>query len=155
MMSSYNIRAATETDQAAIKAIVRAAQINPMGLNWQRFLVAEQDGQIVGVGQVKPHGDGSREVASIATIPEQQGKGIATAIIRTLLERESGTLYLMCQRQMAGFYERFGFRRAEASELTTYFRRMMRMASVPSTIASVFMGDGIRLVVMIRDQPEP
>ncbi len=152
-MSSYHIRAATEADQEAIKAIVHAAHINPMDLNWSRFLVAEEDDQIVGVGQVKPHGDGSREVASIATIPERQGQGIATAIIRALLERESGALYLMCQQQMAGFYERFGFRRAEQSELPTYFRRMMRVASIPGTIASVFAGQGIRLIVMIRDQP--
>jgi N-acetylglutamate synthase-like GNAT family acetyltransferase len=101
-----HIRPATEADQAEITRIVRSSNINPFGLHWPRFLIAEDQGRIVGVGQVKQHGDGSRELASIAVIPEYRHKGIATAIVNALLARESGVLYLTCRRQMEPFNNR-------------------------------------------------
>ena len=58
------IRPATEHDDAAIKAVIRAARINPNDLEWQRFLVVEDAGRIVGTGQIKPHADGTRELSS-------------------------------------------------------------------------------------------
>src|SRR5690348_16699724 len=90
------IREATEADQATIRAIIREAQLNPMNLDWPRFLVAEDGGQVVGIGQVKPHSDGSRELASIAVIPSRQRGGIGRQLIRALLAREAGPLYLVC-----------------------------------------------------------
>lgn len=70
------IRPAVEADQPVIRAIIRAAFINRTGLDWRRFLLAEDQGRIVGVGQVKPHADGSRELASLAVysrIPGTKG----------------------------------------------------------------------------------
>jgi N-acetylglutamate synthase-like GNAT family acetyltransferase len=120
------LRPATQADQAAIKQIVREARINPTGLAWKRFLVAVADGQIVSVGQVKPHFDGSRELASIATVPARQGQGFAGRIIGELLDRERGDLYLVCGSTLVRFYERFGFHRAEPGELTPLFRLVRR-----------------------------
>ncbi len=91
---SIILRTATRADQMAITAIVRAAQINPTGLNWQRFIVAVDGDKIVALGQVKPHRDGSRELASIATIPERQRHGLSRQIIEALLAREHGGLCL-------------------------------------------------------------
>ncbi len=150
-MPGYIIRPAVEGDQQTIKDIVHAAGINPMGLDWPRFLVAEDGGRIVGIGQVKPHGDGSCELASIAVIPERQGEGIAAAIIHRLLERESGTLYLMCQQHMEGFYTQFGFRRIEPAEMTPYFRRIARIMSVPGAVATLMSRGDSRLIVMKRE----
>ena len=53
------VRAATAEDQQQITRIVRAARINPFGLHWPRFIVAEMDGQLVGAGQIKLLGDGT------------------------------------------------------------------------------------------------
>jgi len=119
---SITLRPATQTDQPVITHIVRAAHINPTGLAWQRFLVAVDEGQIVAVGQVKPHIDGSRELASIATVPAKQGQGLAHQVIGALLERERAELYLVCRAPLVGFYERFGFHRAIRDELLPLFR---------------------------------
>ena len=116
------LRPATQADQTVITHIVRAAHINPTGLAWNRFLVAVEEGQIVAVGQVKPHLDGSRELASIATEPAKQGQGLARQLIGALLARERGELYLMCRAPLVCFYERFGFRRATPAELSPMFR---------------------------------
>ena len=53
-------RPAQASDEAAIKALIRTVNINPMGLKWQRFLVAlDKNGQLIGCGQIKSHRDGS------------------------------------------------------------------------------------------------
>lgn len=111
-------------------AIVRAARVNPMGIRWPQFLVAEDAARIVGIGQVKPHGDGSRELASIAVVPDQQRKAIARLIIRALLARAPGTLYLTCQELMQSYYTRFGFRPLPPQQMTPYFRRLRRIAQL-------------------------
>ncbi len=136
---AFTIRPASAGDEPTIKALVRSSNINPIGIHWQRFLVAEeaapQGQRIIGIGQIKVHGDGSRELASIATLPERQGEGIATTIIETLLELEArtspGPLYLTCRSHMEPFYQRFDFQRVEGPEdLPPYFRRLMRVAKV-------------------------
>ena len=150
-MNSPVIRPAVEADQKAITRIIRAARINPTGLKWQRFLVADDQGQIVGVGQVKPHGDGTRELASIAVIPERQHQGIASAIIENLLDRETGALHLMCRHVHESLYERFGFRRIDEPDLPPYFRRMIRLSKLMAPIGRLMMGEEVRIITMKRD----
>jgi ribosomal protein S18 acetylase RimI-like enzyme len=94
LSSPITYRPATASDQKTITAIIRAAGINRMGLHWQHFLLAVDavTGEVVGTGQIKSHGDGSRELASIATRPAYRGQGIAREIIRRLVaEYEAGT----------------------------------------------------------------
>ncbi len=138
------LRDATVEDQPTIRQIVRAANINPTGLEWPRFIVAEDGGAIVGVGQVKPHRDGTRELASIAVLPGRQGQGIATAIIEELLRREKGTLHLTCRARLQGYYERFGFRKLESRDYPPYFARML---PILNTLGRLFR---IRVIVMRR-----
>lgn len=124
---SVIIRPAQATEQGTIRAMVRAAHLNPLDLQWQHFLVAEWQGQIVGVGQIRPHGDGCRELASIAVLPAHQGQGIGARIVRALQAREAGPLYLMCAAEMVRFYEPFGFQRVEARSLPRSLRWKVRL----------------------------
>ena len=146
MAVTFAIRAATEADQPTIRRLIKEANLNRMSLNWPNFVVAEEEGAIVGVGQVKPHGDGSRELASMAVVPARQGDGIGSAIIKTLIAREpDAVLHLTCRRQMGAYYERFGFQRLEAAEYPPYFRRLIPIVNV---VARVF---GTRILVMRRE----
>jgi len=126
------LRNAIETDQARITAIIREARINPMDLKWKNFVVAvdEATGEIVGTGQIKTHRDSSRELASIAVVPEYQGRGLARQIIEHLLAQTAGTLYLTCRSPMGPMYEKFGFREIGVDEMTPYFRRLRKIAGV-------------------------
>jgi N-acetylglutamate synthase-like GNAT family acetyltransferase len=144
-----NIRAATASDQSTIHRIIHDANINPMSLDWRRFVLAEaeEDGRVVGVGQVKEHSDGSRELASIAVIPEWRGRGIAGEIIRALLEQQDGTLYLTCRNSLESFYTRYGFYSISPQEMTPYFRRLYRLGGALMKIA----GGRERLIVMKRE----
>ena len=49
--------------------------------------------RVIGCGQIKPHGDGTRELASIAVVPEHQRQGIGTEIIARLIEGQPLPLY--------------------------------------------------------------
>ena len=138
------LRDATIEDQPTIRQLVRAANINPTGLNWPRFIVAEDGGAIVGVGQVKPHRDGTRELASIAVLPARQGQGIGTAIIQDLVRREKATLHLTCRSRLQGYYERFGFRRLESRDYPPYFARML---PILNTLGRFFR---VQVIVMRR-----
>lgn len=112
-------------DERAIRALIHRVKINPIGLDWRRFLVAtDEHGAVVGCGQVKPHQDGTQELASIAVRPERQGQGIGSEIVRRLLTKHPGPLYLTCQARLGTFYEPFGFQRVPPETLSPYFRRI-------------------------------
>lgn len=130
------IRPANAEDQPTIRRLIRAANLNPLSLGWPNFLVSEDGGAIVGIGQVKTHRDGSRELASMAVVPSRQGEGIGSSIINALLALHGeGVLYLTCERTMQGYYERFGFLRITRREFPRYFARMMPIANAFAWVA--------------------
>lgn len=146
---SYAIRRAVRADQASVTAIVRAAGINPFDLRWPRFQVAEKDGRIIGVVQVKPHGDDSRELASLAVVPQHRDQGVGSALVGAILASETGPVYLTCADRLEGYYVRFGFRSLEPAEMPPYFRRLSHLTRALSAILGVF-GLHWRILVMAR-----
>jgi len=130
------IRPAREAEAAQIRDLIHLVGINPMGLDWKRFVVAVNDhDEMIGCGQLKPHGQDVLELASIAVYPEHQGKGVARAIIEHLLKDSSRPLYLMCQSSLGPFYEKFGFRGISYEEMPRYFQRMSKLAGLVTTLA--------------------
>ena len=132
-----SIRAAQEAEAAQIRDLIHVVGINPLGLDWKRFVVAvnERD-EMIGCGQIKPHGQDVPELASIAVYPEHQGKGVARAIIEHLLEDSPRPLYLMCQSSLGTFYEKFGFQAITYEEMPRYFQRISKLAGLVTTLAS-------------------
>jgi N-acetylglutamate synthase-like GNAT family acetyltransferase len=104
--------------------------INPMDLRWKHFLVAEDsEGIFLGCGQIKVHRGGALELASIAVIPEAQHQGIASQIIRRLIESTPQDLYLTCRARLETFYQPFGFEKvADPKLLPRYFMRIVRLS---------------------------
>ena len=147
-MAAFTIRPAMASDQPTIRRMIREAGINPMDLRWPHFLIAEEAGRTIGVGQVKQHRDGSQELASMAVAPDRQGAGVGSAIIHELLARHGGgVLHLTCLAERQGYYERFGFQRLQRSEYPPYFRRLV---PVFNSVGRLF---GQRIIVMRRDPP--
>ena len=63
----FSLRPARETESAQIKALNHLVGINPMDLDWKRFVVAVNDrDEMIGCGQLKPHGKDILELASLA-----------------------------------------------------------------------------------------
>lgn len=144
----FVLRPAVESEAGLIRSLIHAAQINPMGLDWRRFTVAvAPDGELIGCGQIKPHKDGSQELASLLVVPDWQGKGVARAIIESLIADRPGMLYLTCRARLQPLYEKFGFRVFPEREMPPYFRRLSRLVRIISSIAR--QPEGLR--VMRRD----
>ena len=156
MSPAYILRPALEADFPVIRRIVSEMRINPMGLDWRRFILAcsATGGEIIGCGQIKPHKDGSRELASIAVIPVWRGQGIARDIIQHLVDTERSRpadgrprlLYLTCRRHLGSFYEKFGFSVVLPAEMPRYFRRISRLVDVVQKI----IRDEDSMLVMAR-----
>lgn len=128
MNPSLSLRKARAEDAETIRRIIRAARINPLSLHWQHFILAiTESGRVVGTGQIKAHYDGTRELASIAVIPEYQHQGVARAIIERLLEENPPPLYLTCRASLGDFYRQFGFTPLALSQLDGYFARLFRL----------------------------
>lgn len=143
----FKLRRAVEEDDAAIRALIKEGRINPTGLKWPRFVVAVNSvGEVVGCGQVKSHRDGSIELASLVVTAEWRGQGLARAIIEYLVCEHPEDMYLMCRSSLGDFYARFDFRALQETEMSPYFRRISRLAS----LAEFLRKDGETLLVMKR-----
>ena len=136
-MTNFTLRPARDSEFRNIKDLIHSAGINPMGLDWKRFIVAVNDqDQVLGIGQVKPHGEEVLELASIAVYPEYRSQGIARAIIEHLLKESPRPLYLTCISSLGPFYEKFGFREISREEMPRYFQRISKLANVLFTFAN-------------------
>jgi N-acetylglutamate synthase-like GNAT family acetyltransferase len=135
-MPNFSLRPARETESTQIKNLIHLVGINPMGLDWKHFIVAVNDqDEMIGCGQLKPHGKEILELASLAVYPEQQGKGIARALIEYLLKTSPRPLYLMCESSLGPLYEKFGFRGISYEEMPRYFQRISKLAGLVTTLA--------------------
>jgi len=80
-------------------------------------LVAEHEGQRVGLGRLVPVGDDAVELGGIWTDERHRRLGVAALVVRALLERAAGRrVYCIPFRPLAGYYKRFGFIDAAVDE---------------------------------------
>jgi amino-acid N-acetyltransferase len=108
--------------------LIFSERLNPLGINWRRFVLAvDEAGTIVGCAQVKPHGDGTRELASLVVVPSWRGRGVSRRLIETLQAAAGPPLYLTCRSGLTEFYARFGFTPLKDPEMTSYYRRLKRL----------------------------
>ena len=148
VMTGFSLRKANRQDAAAIRRMVRSANLNPTGLSWPRFTIAVDDtGSVIGCVQRKPHKDGSVELASLVVAEEWRGKGVARALIEAELKDHQGPLYLMCRAELGEFYQRFGFEALTLDQMSPYFQRISRLAGRFQT----WFGGGDGLLVMRRE----
>jgi N-acetylglutamate synthase-like GNAT family acetyltransferase len=126
---TWDLRPARREDARRIRWLVWRVRINPTGLAWHRFLLAvDEKDRLVGCGQIKLRKDGLRELASIAVKPRWRRRGIATAMIRQLLNQYHEPLYLTCRAELESFYAAFGFRTLLLEQMPPGFQRLSRLA---------------------------
>ena len=110
-IAGLTLRRGNEGDANTIRLAILREKMNPLGLDPRRFVVAEEDGRVVGFGQLKPWETLSNrpkgdfvgnvvrmlnlqpnwrgqllELASLVVMPEHRGRGVGTALLNRLIE---------------------------------------------------------------------
>ncbi len=134
------IRPATADDAKTIKQMVRNARLDPTSLKWQRFLIAEVDSQIVGIGQVKQY-PGCEELGSLVVARPFRKQGIAGELIAALEARSGRPLYLFCASHLEGFYQQFGYETIGFWQAPNF----LKLKLLPTIFFRLF---GIRVLIM-------
>jgi N-acetylglutamate synthase-like GNAT family acetyltransferase len=173
------LRAATMHDQPLIHLWVRRAKLNPLGLRWQNFLVAERMDialrqrsydtlaafgrqhieaaaqevelpRVVGIGQVRPHRDGTQELASLVVHEAVRGQGVGSLLVRALIVQAQLPLYLMCNSDKVPYYARFSFVEVTtAAQVPRALRAYYRLGRVVAHVARLFEREPSRLAIML------
>ena len=81
----------TPTDVPEMSAVYTATRTGrtlcPRIQKLGQFLGVREEGKLVAMGGLRLHLAGYREITTVATLPDHEGRGYATAIVRGLIER--------------------------------------------------------------------
>ncbi len=102
------LRAAQPADEAAIRALVRGARLDPTQLRWAQFWVVAQGRQVIACGQLRRFA-GAQELGSLVVAPAWQHRRLGSVLVRHLVQTATAPLYLECRAGLAPYYARFGF----------------------------------------------
>lgn len=129
MADAIVVRPAHTYDVATIRRLVNAYTADgrllakaPVTLfeDVQEFVVAEQDGQVVGCGALHVLWEDLAEVRTLAVDPTSTGRGIGSRLLTTLLERARtlGIRRVFCLTFEVEFFARHGFHEIEGTPVT-------------------------------------
>ena len=141
---NFSIRAATAADASIINSMINRAQLDTTNVHWTNFLLAEHEGEIIGMGQLKPYPD-CTELGSLVTLRAYRGKGVAAKIIAALEAKASFPLYLICRDIMEKYYQSFGYQ-------TIPWGQAPRSLQLKIAFTWLFRVFGIRVLVMRKDK---
>jgi N-acetylglutamate synthase-like GNAT family acetyltransferase len=144
------VRRAREDDQPVITGIVRRARLNPVGLHWERFVIAERDSHVVGVAQLRRHSDGATELASLVVVPDSRRHGVAMRMVDALLADERAPVYALIDRRFVDHFTRWGFAPVDPSQLPHSVSRVYMIGRVATAVGSVLRQQRIRIVPLLR-----
>ena len=113
----------------------------PISLKWPNFLVAERDGQPVGVGQIRKHGE-IPELGSLVVLPEHRHQGVGARLVKALEAKSGMPLYLFCEQHMETYYGQFGYQRIGLLQAPL---RLIPFASIPLILVRLM---GERIILM-------
>ena len=122
------LRQARVTDVPAIHALVNLFAERGVMLPRTRarlyetvrdFVVAEDDGQLVGAGALKTVWEDLGEVCSLAVAESHQRRGIGASVVENLLGQAAmlGLRRVLVLTYLPAFFARFGFRPADKHDL--------------------------------------
>jgi N-acetylglutamate synthase-like GNAT family acetyltransferase len=146
---TIRLRAAEPDDAAAIRNLVRSERLNPTGLAWPNFVVAERGGEVVGAVQLRPVAPGVVELGSLVVRRAERGQGLAARLVGAVLAGAPDRVLVITAAASAGHYRRWGFRRipARASPGPVRLNHLVGQAAV---VFSLLRGRAPRRLVVLE-----
>ena len=108
----------------------KTAEAETLGLNSRFAVTVFCELEPVGLGRVIGDGGCFFEIVDMAVLPEHQKKGVGKLVMDALMgyirehAPKSAYVSLMADHGTPGFYERFGFRRAEGLRAAGMYLRI-------------------------------
>lgn len=133
---ALTIRPARAEEAPTIRDLVRQARLDPTQLRWNQFLIAEAEGQLVGIGQLRRYG-AVQELGSLVVVPDWRSRGVGRALIQALVTHRTGPLFLECAAHLAPYYETAGFQRVPWYRVPWPLKAKFALST---TVASFFGG---------------
>lgn len=148
--SAIRLRRAREDDQPAIRALVHAEHMNPHGLDWPRFHVAERAGQLLGAVQVRLHGDGAAELGSLVVRPQARGAGLAWRLVEAVLHDAPHPVHVITSPRLAARFADFAFAPLPLRDAPWSVRRNHLLGTVAGGLVSWLRLRRRRPLVVLR-----
>lgn len=122
-------------DEPQIRGILEKLDGDRANFNVSQFMVVKNEGKIIGCVRIKFFLDGSLELASLAVLPEYQGQGIGSELIRKLLlSKPVRPIFLLTSLDKEEFYKRFGFNIINSDNLPEELRKeYLHIINLPFT----------------------
>src|SRR5687768_13367326 len=109
------LRTATPDDAGWIEEQYEKVHFIPSDLERDTIVVAEVEGERVGIGRLVPAGEGACELGGMFVADAYRGRGIAHAIVDELIRRAGDRdVYCIPFADLETLYAAAGFRRIEA-----------------------------------------
>ncbi|MCX7781463.1 MAG: N-acetyltransferase [Negativicutes bacterium] len=107
-------------NQYAEKGMMLARSRNTLYETLRDFIVAEDNGQVIGVGALHLIWDALAEVRSLAVTPEATGKGVGRQIVEALIDeaKQLGIETLFTLTYQREFFARLGFHEVPKEQLS-------------------------------------
>jgi len=94
-----------------IQEIVHRFRLDPENLDTAQFITLRRDGRIIAFGRIKPY-QRTHELASVAVVEDERGRGWGAAIVRELIKRfPQDEVYITTD--LPAYFERLGFLQTE------------------------------------------
>ena len=154
MNATFRIRRAREADDYALTSLVRSERLNPIGIDWRRFVLAVDEKGIAGAVQLRLHDDDSRELGSLVVREDARGRGIAARLIDALLAPVTTRVCMITGARFAHHYVRWGFRRIDVKAAPYAVRRNYHFGRLVGGALAFLAGREPRALAIL-DRPAP
>jgi N-acetylglutamate synthase-like GNAT family acetyltransferase len=151
-MAEATIRPATEADAAGVRRLLRGERVNPFGIDWRNFVVAEASGEVVGCAQLRPAGAEAVELGSLVVRGDLRRAGLGARLVEAALARAGGRrVFAVTAAAHAGWFARRGFGPAGAA-VPRSVRRNLLLGQAGSLIALAHGLRPRRLAILERER---
>jgi N-acetylglutamate synthase-like GNAT family acetyltransferase len=147
-----SIRPATEKDQGGVRTLMRGERVNPFGIDWRNFIVAEVASDLAGCVQLRPVGRGAVELGSWVVRADQRRRGLGAKLLDAALARAAGRRVLMVtSAAREPYFARWGFHPVRPAAAPWPVRRNWLLGQAGSLVALTHGLRPQRLAILARD----